>query len=52
MRAAFRDLVTLNPRAASATLDVLQIVASASRRRTMRFIEAVSTVVASIRGRS
>jgi hypothetical protein len=52
MRAAFRDLVRLNPRAASATLDVLQIVANANRSRAMRLVEAVSTVVSSIRGRS
>jgi len=52
MRAAFRDLVRLNPRAASAVLDVLEIVASASRRRSMRLVEAASTLVASIRGQS
>ena len=38
MRAAFRDLVTQNPRAASAALDVLEIVASASRRRSMQLV--------------
>lgn len=52
MRAAFRDLVRLNPRAASATLDVLEIVANSNRRRSMRLVEAASTLVASIRGRS
>ena len=52
MRAAFRDLVRQNPRAASATLDVLEIVASANRRRAMKLVEAVSAVVSSIRGGS
>ena len=52
MRAAFRDLVRLNPRAASATLDVLEIVAHSKRRRAMRLVEAASVLVASIRGRS
>ena len=52
MRAAFRDLVAQNPRAASAALDILEIVASANRRRAMQFVEAVSTVVSSIRGGS
>jgi hypothetical protein len=52
MRTAFRDLVRLNPRAASATLDVLEIVASSNRQRSMRLIEAASMLVSSIRGGS
>ena len=52
MRAAFNALVRQNPRAASATLDVLEIVASANRRRATMLVEAASTVVASIRGAS
>lgn len=52
MRDAFRALVKQNPRAASATLDVLQIVASSDRQRAVRLVEAASTVVSSIRGRS
>ena len=52
MRGAFRDLVRQNPRAASAVLDVLEIVAHSNRRRAMSLVEAASMLVASIRGRS
>ena len=52
MRAAFRDLVKQNPRAASAALDVLAIVAHGNRRRAMALVEAASMLVSSIRGRS
>lgn len=52
LSAAFRALVRQNPRAASAVLDVLQIVANSNRRRAMQLVEAVSMVVSSIRGRS
>ena len=52
MRSAFRDLVRQNPRAASAALDVLAIVAHSNRRRAMALVEAASMLVASIRGRS
>ena len=52
MRAAFRDLVTGNPAAASAVLDLLEIVASGNRRRAMALVEAASMLVAPIRGAS
>jgi len=52
MRTAFRDLVRQNPRAASAALDVLAIVAHSNRRRAMALVEAASMLVSSIRGRS
>jgi len=38
MRAAFRDLVRLNPRAASATLDVLEIVANRTGSTRVRIV--------------
>jgi hypothetical protein len=50
MRVAFRDLVRLNPRAASTTLDLLDIISSANRQRSMRLMEVASTLVASFRG--
>jgi len=49
---AFHALVRQNPRAASAVLDALQIVATSNRRRAMLLVEAAATVVGSIRGRS
>lgn len=52
MRAAFRNLVTGNPGAASAVLDILEIVASGHRRRAMALVEAAAMLVASIRGAS
>jgi len=49
---AFGALIRQNPQAASATLDVLEMVANSPRRRAMRLVEVVSRVVSSIRGAS
>jgi len=49
---AFGALVRQNPRAASAVLDALEVVASAARPRAMLLVEAAATVVSNIRGRS
>jgi hypothetical protein len=49
---AFRALVRQNPRAASAVLDALEVVASSDRGHALRLVEAAGTVVSSVRGRS
>ena len=49
---AFGALIRQNPQAASATLDVLEMVANSPRRRAMRLVEVISRVVSSIRGAS
>ena len=49
---AYRAFLRGNPRAASAVLDALEVIATSDRRRAQRLVEAASAVVSSIRGRS
>jgi hypothetical protein len=50
MSAAFRALIRLNPQAASAVLDLVEMVANSNRQRLMRLLEIASLLVHSIRG--